>query len=100
MAHTHYTSHRWLTYTDVAFRQLCKEQRADVMATEFVMSDSLIRGGRNCWRAVDFTDNQRPMGVQIFGSNPKHMAQATILIEERIKPDFIDINCGFTSNTV
>lgn len=87
-------------FTDVAFRQLCKEQGADVMVTEFVMADSLISGGKESWRSVDFTDEQRPMGVQIFGSSPERMAEAAKRIEERMRPDFIDINCGCPADKV
>ena len=54
-------------HTDVAFRQLCKEQGADVMVTEFVQSEALVRDNAKAWEMVDFTEGQRPMGVQIFG---------------------------------
>lgn len=87
-------------YTDRAFRQLCKDQGADVMVTEFVMADSLLVGGEQAWRNLDFTDAQRPMGVQIFGSRPDNMAEAARLIEARLAPDFIDINCGCPADRV
>ncbi|WOO39376.1 tRNA dihydrouridine synthase DusB [Rubellicoccus peritrichatus] len=87
-------------FTDVAFRQLCKEQGADVMVTEFVMADSLISGGEESWRSVDFTEEQRPMGVQVFGSSPERMAEAARRIEARVRPDFIDINCGCPADKV
>lgn len=81
-------------YTDFGFRQLCKEQGADVMVTEFVQADGLLRGGPQAWRAVDFSEEQRPMGVQLFGSTPDTMAEAARLVWERHRPDFIDINYG------
>ncbi|QYY34437.1 tRNA-dihydrouridine synthase family protein [Ruficoccus sp. ZRK36] len=81
-------------YTDFGFRQLCKEQGADVMVTEFVQADGLLRGGPQAWRAVDFTEGQRPMGVQLFGSNPETMAEAARRVWEKVRPDFIDINYG------
>jgi len=87
-------------YTDRAFRQLCKEQGADVMLTEFVMADSLLVGGEAAWRSIDFTEGQRPMGVQIFGSRAEHMAEAARRIEARVCPDFIDINCGCPADRV
>lgn len=59
--------------TDIVFRQFCKEQGADVMVTEFVQADALTREDPKLWETVDFTDEQRPMGVQIFGSNPSTM---------------------------
>ena len=87
-------------FTDTVFRQLCKEQGADVMVTEFVQADAIIRGDDRLWETVDFTENQRPMGVQIFGSNPESMAKAAKLIYQRIHPDFIDINFGCPADRV
>ena len=87
-------------FTDTVFRQMCKEQGADVMVTEFVQADAIIRGDDRLWETVDFTEAQRPMGVQIFGSNPDSMAKAAKLIYERIKPDFIDINFGCPADRV
>ena len=81
-------------FTDVEFRQLCKDQGADVMVTEFVQADSIIRGDERLWETVDFTESQRPMGIQIFGSNPNSMGQAARLLVDRMQPDFIDINFG------
>lgn len=87
-------------YTDAAFRQLCKEQGADVMVTEFVMCEALLLGNAATWRTVDFTPEQRPMGVQVFGSVPERMAEAAVLVAERLQPDFIDINCGCPADKV
>lgn len=87
-------------YTDYGFRQLCKEQGADVMVTEFVQADGLLRGGPQAWRAVDFSEEQRPMGVQIFGSTPATMAEAAQKIRDRHRPDFIDLNYGCPAHRV
>ena len=87
-------------FTDTVFRQLCKDQGADVMVTEFVQADAIIRGDARLWETVDFTESQRPMGVQIFGSNPLSMAEAAKLIYSKIKPDFIDINFGCPADRV
>lgn len=83
-------------FTDVVFRQLCKEHGADVMVTEFVMARKFLdsRGEDTAWETVDFSDQQRPMGVQIFGSDPSEMAEAAARIVDRLCPDFIDINFG------
>lgn len=83
-------------FTDRVFRQLCKEQGADVMVTEFVMANKFLdpRGERDAWEIVDFTPEQRPMGVQIFGGEPDKMAEAADKIVDRLQPDFIDINYG------
>ena len=79
-------------HTDVAFRQLCKEQGADVMVTEFVQSEALVRDNAKAWEMVDFTEGQRPMGVQIFGATPASMAKAARLVCDRMRPDFLDLN--------
>jgi len=81
-------------YTDRPFRALCKRCGADVMVSEFVQADSLIHGGPRAWRTVDFSEDQRPMGVQIFGSSATSMARAARLLVERVAPDFIDLNFG------
>ncbi|MGJ8654016.1 MAG: tRNA dihydrouridine synthase DusB [Opitutaceae bacterium] len=87
-------------FTDIVFRQLCKEQGADVMVTEFVQADALNRDDPKLWETVDFTEEQRPMGVQIFGSNPESMAAAARLLTDRLRPDFIDINFGCPADRV
>ena len=87
-------------FTDIAFRQMCKNQGADVMVTEFVQADAIIRGDDRLWETFDFSESQRPMGVQIFGSNPLTMAEAAKRIHQRIAPDFIDINYGCPADRV
>lgn len=87
-------------HTDVAFRQLCKEQGADVMVTEFVQSEALIRDNVKAWEMVDFTEGQRPMGVQIFGATPASMAKAARLVCDRVRPDFLDLNFGCPAHKV
>ncbi|NBR42548.1 MAG: tRNA-dihydrouridine synthase family protein [Verrucomicrobia bacterium] len=87
-------------HTDVAFRQVCKEQGADVMVTEFVQSEALIRDNAKAWEMVDFTETQRPMGVQIFGATPASMAKAARMVCDRMKPDFLDLNFGCPAHKV
>ena len=87
-------------HTDVAFRQLCKEQGADVMVTEFVQSEALIRDNAKAWEMVDFTAHQRPMGVQIFGATPASMARAAREVCARVRPDFLDLNFGCPAHKV
>ena len=87
-------------FTDIVFRDFCKQQGADVMVTEFVQADALNRDDPKLWETVDFTEEQRPMGVQIFGSNPKTMGQAARLLTQRLRPDFIDINFGCPADRV
>lgn len=87
-------------FTDIVFRDFCKRQGADVMVTEFVQADALNREDPKLWETVDFTEEQRPMGVQIFGSNPTTMGQAARLLTDRLRPDFIDINFGCPADRV
>lgn len=87
-------------FTDIAFRHLCKRFGADVMVSEFVMCEALLRGAPNVWETIEFTDFQRPMGVQIFGSDPDRMAEAARVIEGRLHPDFLDLNFGCPSEKV
>ena len=87
-------------FTDIVFREFCKAQGADVMVTEFVQADALTRDDPKLWETVDFTEAQRPMGVQIFGSNPDSMGKAARLLTDRLQPDFIDINFGCPADRV
>jgi len=87
-------------FTDVAFRGLCRRFGADVVVSEFVRAESLIAGAPKVWEQIDFTPEQRPMGVQIFGADPAPMATAARMIAERLAPDFIDINFGCPSQPV
>jgi len=87
-------------YTDVMFRRFCKEQGADVMTTEFVQADALVRDEPRVWQKVDFTEEQRPMGVQIFGSRSESMGRSARMLAERLNPDFIDINFGCPAERV
>ncbi len=80
--------------TDPIFRTLCKEQGADVMVTEFVSSEGVLQAWQRNRRYVEFEDAHRPLGVQIFGSNPERMAAAARIIYDAMRPDFIDINAG------
>lgn len=87
-------------FTDVAFRGICKKFGADVLVSEFVQSEPLIRDNARTWRDVDFTPAQRPMGIQIFGANADSMARAAALLEARMQPDFIDLNFGCPARKV
>ena len=79
--------------TDGAFRRICKEYGADVLISEFISSDALSRVVEKSIRKMDFTDGERPFGVQIFGSDEEALVSAAKLAEQ-CRPDFIDINWG------
>lgn len=87
-------------YTDVVYRELCKQEGADVLVSEFVLADSILHDNPQTWEQIQFTDGQRPMGVQIFGSEPQTMACAAERIVKRLQPDFIDLNFGCPSEKV
>ncbi len=79
--------------SDPPFRTLCKEQGADVVYTEFISSEGLIRDAAKSIQKLDIYESERPVGIQIFGANLESMLK-TVEIVERSKPDFIDINYG------
>ena len=79
--------------SDPPFRALCKEQGADVVYTEFISSEGLIRNAAKSTKKLDIYTKERPVGIQIFGSNLESMLGA-IDIVERTNPDIIDINYG------
>ena len=79
--------------SDPPFRALCKEQGADVVYTEFVSSEGLIRNAAKSIMKLDIYEKERPVGIQIFGANLESMLQ-TIDIVEQSNPDIIDINFG------
>jgi|TARA_B110000914_G_scaffold132444_1_gene115753 tRNA-dihydrouridine synthase B len=79
--------------SDPPFRALCKEQGADVVYTEFISSEGLIRSAQKSVMKLDIFEKERPVGIQIFGANLDSMLQ-TVDIVESVKPDIIDINFG------
>ena len=76
------------------FRRLCRAFGADVVVSEFVSAEGLRRGSERTHEYLRFDDEERPIGVQIFGSDPAAMAEAAALVEEAYRPDFLDINFG------
>jgi tRNA-dihydrouridine synthase B len=79
--------------SDPPFRALCKDQGADVVFTEFISSEGLIRDAAKSMMKLDIYEKERPVGIQIFGAVLESMLQ-TVEIVERSKPDIIDINFG------
>lgn len=79
--------------SDPPFRALCKEQGADVVYTEFVSSEGLIRDAEKSTQKLDIYEQERPVGIQIFGANLESMLQAIDIVEAS-NPDIIDINFG------
>jgi len=79
--------------TDPPFRYVCKMFGADIMYTEFISSEGLIRDAVKSVKKLDFEEFERPVGIQIFGHNIDSMVKAAQYAEEA-KPDIIDINFG------
>ena len=79
--------------TDPSFRMVCKLNGADVMYTEFISSDGLIREGQKSVRKLDIYDFERPIGIQLYGHLTDAMVEAALIAEEA-KPELIDINFG------
>ena len=86
--------------SDKIFRQLCKERGADVLVTEFVSSEGVFRRNARTRGYLDFDEMERPVGVQLFGGNAEHMAEAARQVVEWVQPDFIDLNFGCPVNKV
>lgn len=80
--------------TDLVFRRLCKELGADVMVTEFVSAEGIMQADERTRIYTEFDDDQRPVGVQLFGADGPRMAEAAKKIIDWKQPDFIDINFG------
>jgi nifR3 family TIM-barrel protein len=86
--------------SDKIFRQLCKERGADVLVTEFVSAEGVFRRNDRTREYLDFDEGERPIGVQLFGGNAEHMAEAAKHIVDWVAPDFIDLNFGCPVNKV
>ena len=79
--------------SDPPFRALCKENGADVVYTEFISSEGLIRDAAKSKIKLDIYEKERPVGIQIFGANLDSMLKAVDIVE-KTNPDIIDINFG------
>ena len=79
--------------SDPPFRYVCKLNGADVMYTEFISSEGLIRDAAKSVMKLDIFEYERPIGIQLFGSEIESMIEAAE-IAEQAQPDLIDINYG------
>jgi len=83
--------------SDSPFRQLAREQGAAGVFTEMVSADGLVRGSQATFEYCAFEAHERPIGIQLFGSDPGIMAEATAVLcalPEEARPDLVDINMG------
>ncbi|MEY4927816.1 MAG: hypothetical protein RI894_2252, partial [Bacteroidota bacterium] len=79
--------------SDPPFRALCKAQGADLMYTEFISVEGLIREADKSVKKLDIYDEERPIGIQIFGADIEHLQGVVPMIEEA-GPELLDINFG------
>ena len=86
--------------SDKIFRQLCKEHGADVLTTEFVSAEGIFRRNERTREYLDFDEVERPVGVQLFGADADHMAEAAGQVVDWVQPDFVDLNFGCPVNKV
>ena len=90
--------------TDLIFRRICKEMGADVMVTEFVSAEGIMQVDERTRKYTEFDEEQRPVGVQLFGADGVRMGEAARKIIDKglagRVPDFIDINFGCPVNKV
>ena len=86
--------------TDKVFRQICKDYGADVLVTEFVSAEGVFRRNERTREYLDFGPCERPLGVQLFGADAAHMAEAAKHVVDWVAPDFVDLNFGCPVNKV
>ncbi|HKU41072.1 MAG TPA: tRNA-dihydrouridine synthase family protein [Polyangiales bacterium] len=79
--------------TDAVFRRICRARGADVCVTEFVNAGGLLAGRDEAVRKLELVADDQPTAIQIYGSDPEHLAAAAE-IAERAGPAYIDVNCG------
>ncbi len=79
--------------SDPPFRRLCKMHGADLMYSEFISSEGLIRDAMKSKKKLDIFDYERPIGIQIFGGDEEAMAMSAKIVET-VQPDLVDINFG------
>jgi tRNA-dihydrouridine synthase B len=75
------------------FRALCRNLGADIVISEFISSEGLIKNAMSARKKLDIFDNERPVGIQIFGGDEQSLAMASAIVETT-NPDFLDINFG------
>ena len=80
--------------TDYPFRVLCRKMGAGAVYSEFVSSEGIIRENQKTLDMIKFQNVERPIGVQIFGSEPQVMEKAAKYVMDNFKPDILDINYG------
>lgn len=80
--------------TDIGFRRLCHEQGAAMVYSEFVAAEALVRSVRSTLQKLTIADDERPVGIQIYGRDADAVVEAARIVENHAHPDVIDLNFG------
>jgi len=80
--------------SNMPFRIICKRLGADIVYTEFTSAEALTRQVQKSFDKIKFTEQERPLGIQVFGSDIDVIKQSAIDVVEKFQPDILDINCG------
>ena len=86
--------------TNTVFRRICKAQGADVLTTEFVSAEGILHRNARTKYYLEFHEDERPLGVQLFGAEPDRLAEAARAVIDWVRPDFLDLNFGCPVNKV
>ena len=86
--------------TNTVFRQICKAKGADVLTTEFVSAEGILHRNARTKYYLEFQEDERPVGVQLFGADPERLAEAARAVIDWVRPDFLDLNFGCPVNKV
>jgi tRNA-dihydrouridine synthase B len=80
--------------SDTVFRGICRENGADAVVSEMVSAEGLFYKSKPTQSLLLFSEKERPIGIQLFGAKPDHMARAAEHVQKTVQPDFIDLNSG------
>jgi nifR3 family TIM-barrel protein len=80
--------------TEPVFRFICRKNGVDIVISEMVSAEGIYYNSKKTIDLINFKPGERPIGIQLFGANAKHLAYAAQYVEEHAQPDFIDVNSG------
>lgn len=86
--------------TNTVFRRICRGLGADVLTTEFVSAEGILHRNARTKYYLEFHEEERPVGVQLFGAEPERLAEAAKAVIDWVNPDFLDLNFGCPVNKV
>ena len=86
--------------TNTVFRRICKSKGADILTTEFVSAEGILHRNARTKYYLEFCEDERPLGVQLFGAEPERLAEAARAVIDWVRPDFLDLNFGCPANKV